>query len=62
MKKLILSLLVIFSAAVAYAYSAQIGVFANHSHDITEPTSHSGGLDANGGHYDHKNGTYHYHR
>ena len=23
--------------------------------------AHSGGTDANGGHYDHSNGTYHYH-
>lgn len=24
--------------------------------------AHSGGLDKNGGHLNHKNGTYHYHR
>jgi hypothetical protein len=25
-------------------------------------SAHSGGLDQNGGHHDHKNGGYHYHR
>ncbi|MEG1575023.1 MAG: YHYH domain-containing protein [Bacteroidales bacterium] len=28
----------------------------------TMAMAHSGGLDQNGGHWDHKTGTYHYHR
>ena len=37
---------------------------ANHSYDFGGNTkiSHGGGLDACGGHWNHKKGTYHYHR
>jgi hypothetical protein len=62
MKKIILAVLLTASGVIAYAYTTEKGIFADHTHDGKEPTSHSGGLDKNGGHYDTKTGTYHYHR
>ena len=62
MKKTIITLFVASSACLVLAYSAEIGIFADHTHDSTSPISHSGGLDKNGGHTDHKTGLYHYHR
>ena len=68
MKKILvvaIAIAVTFSTVAAYAISKK--VLATHTHSgfgegRPFDTSHSGGLDKNGGHHDRKNGGYHYHR
>lgn len=63
--------LIIIAAALTLTSASAVALskaFANHTHEEGNwnhgpiPTGHSGGLDKNGGHYDHKNGGYHFHR
>jgi hypothetical protein len=61
MKKIIIGLVVLATAAVTFATMRSV-IMADHDHSEIEKVSHSGGLDKNGGHYDRSNGTYHYHR
>lgn len=59
--------LMTLSGAAVWAFSNK--TLADHTHsDLTGypkgifDMGHSGGLDRNGGHYDNRTGTYHFHR
>ena len=67
MKSIFIIITVTLTSVGAYAIGQK--VLADHTHaDLNTSRigifdmGHSGGLDRNGGHYDHKNGGYHYHR
>lgn len=62
-------ILTLLSLSVAGAAAIGKKLLADHDHPEMHQsavgpfeTAHSGGLDQNGGHYDHKTGLYHYHR
>jgi len=67
MKSILILTTVILTSVGAYALGQK--VLADHTHTDLKTSrtgifdmGHSGGLDQNGGHYDHKNGGYHFHR
>ena len=66
MKKIALSVLISSFAIASVGYGAAFTreTSASHTHGplAIEELSHGGGLDACGGHWDRKKGTYHYHR
>ena len=60
-KTTVLMLATVFMIASGSAIGA--AMFASHNHlDRGDVVQHSGGLDRCGGHWNHKIGTYHYHR
>lgn len=68
-RSLIIVSFVVASALSGFAFTKVIATDHAHSEaDVKKwrlgavETGHSGGLDQNGGHYDRKNGGYHYHR
>jgi hypothetical protein len=49
---------------VAAAAVGSVTIATDHTHGVSssDVIEHSGGLDQCGGHWNHKTGTYHYHR
>jgi hypothetical protein len=71
MKKSVITIIALAVTSVAaIAVTKMKALQAEHTHSPIDlggrldrfNTGHSGGLDKNGGHTDHKTGTYHYHR
>lgn len=55
---------ILLAGSLAMSASFERPVAQDHLHNVigVEELSHGGGLDACGGHWDRKKGTYHYHR